>query len=138
MKATSARRAHPEVPYDDSRKPLGGGPGRVLALRRHYKGGFFTMIRGGLSAPARMVLVRIASPRASMVDARKVLEECHMVFVSGGDVERGIDVLNDRGIAEPLRALAARGKPKFGSSAGSIMLGREWGRGLETERWTGK
>jgi len=130
---------------------VGGGPGTVLALRRHYKAavaelgkerplvgyvgtasddkrGFFTMIRGGLSAPARMVLVRIASPRASMVDARKVLEECDMVFVSGGDVERGIDVLNDRGMAEPLRAVAARGKPMFGISAGSIMLGREWVR----------
>ena len=130
---------------------VGGGPGTVLALRRHYKAAiaglgkerplvgyvgtatddnrsFFTMIRGGLSAPARMVLVRIASPRASMVDARKVLEECDMIFVSGGNVERGIDVLNDRGMAEPLRALAARGKPMFGISAGSIMLGREWVR----------
>jgi hypothetical protein len=130
---------------------VGGGPGTVPALRRHCKAaiaelgkerplvgyvgtasddkrGFFTMIRGGRSAPARMVLVRIASPRASMVDARKALEECDMVFVSGGDVERGIDVLNDRGMAEPLRALAARGKPMFGISAGSIMLGREWVR----------
>lgn len=129
---------------------VGGGPGTVLALRRHFKEalarlgkerplvayvgtatddnrGFFTMIRGGLSATtARMVLVRIASARASMADARKLLDESDMVFVSGGDVERGVQVLNERDMAEPLRALARRGKPMFGISAGSIMLGREW------------
>jgi peptidase E len=131
---------------------IGGGPGTVLALRRHYKGalaelgarrplvayvgtatddssGFFAMIRGALSAThARMVLVRIASARASTSDARKVLEECDMVFVSGGDVERGIQVLHDRDMVEPIRALARRGKPMFGISAGSLMLAREWVR----------
>jgi peptidase E len=131
---------------------VGGGPGTVLALRRHYKEaiarlgkrrplvayvgtatddnrGFFAMIRGGLSATtARMVLVRITSARASMADARKLLDESDMVFVSGGDVERGVKVLNERGMAEPLRALAGRGKPMFGISAGSIMLAREWVR----------
>lgn len=124
----------------------------MLALRRHYKAalsglgaerplvayvgtatddnrGFFAMIRGGLAATtARMVLVRIASARASMSDARKLLEECDMVFVSGGDVERGIQLLQDRDMAEPLRALARRGKPMFGISAGSLMLAREWVR----------
>ena len=131
---------------------VGGGPGTVLALRRHYKAaiaglgkkrplvayvgtatddnrGFFAMIRGALSATtARMVLVRIASARASMADARKLLDECDMVFVSGGDVERGVQVLNDRDMAQPLRALARRGRPMFGISAGSIMLAREWVR----------
>jgi peptidase E len=131
---------------------VGGGPGTVLALRRHFKAaiaglgkkrplvayvgtatddnrGFFAMIRGALSATtARMVLVRIASARASMADARKLLDESDMVFVSGGDVERGMQVLNERGMAEPLRALARRGKPMFGISAGSIMLAGEWVR----------
>jgi hypothetical protein len=124
----------------------------VLALRRHYKAaiaglgkkrplvayvgtatddnrGFFAMIRGALSATtARMALVRIASARASMADARKLLDESDMVFVSGGDVERGVQVLNDRDMAQPLRALARRGRPMFGISAGSIMLAREWVR----------
>ena len=131
---------------------VGGGPGTVLALRRHYKAaiaglgkdrplvayvgtatddnrGFFAMIRGALSATtARMVLVRIASARASMADARKLLAESDMVFVSGGDVERGVQLLNDRDMAEPLRALARRDNPMFGISAGSIMLAREWVR----------
>jgi hypothetical protein len=87
------------------------------------------MIRGALSVTtARMVLVRIASARASMTEARKLLDESDMVFVSGGDVERGMQALNERGMAEPLRALARRGKPMFGISAGSIMLAREWVR----------
>jgi peptidase E len=131
---------------------VGGGPGTVLALRRHFKGaiaalgkerplvayvgtatddnrGFFAMICGALSVTAaRLVLVRIASPRASMADARKLLDESDMVFVSGGDVERGVQVLNDRDMAEPLRALARRDRPMFGISAGSIMLAREWVR----------
>lgn len=131
---------------------VGGGPGTVLALRRHYKAaiaglgkarplvayvgtatddnrGFFAMIRGALSATsARMVLARMASRRASMADARKLLDESDMVFVSGGDVERGVQVLHERDMTEPLRALALRGKPMFGISAGSIMLAREWVR----------
>lgn len=131
---------------------VGGGPGTVLALRRHYKAaiaglgkdrplvayvgtatddnrGFFSMIRGALAVTsARMVLARIASPRASMADARKLLDECDLVFVSGGDVERGVHILNERDVAEPLRALARRGKPMFGISAGSLMMAREWVR----------
>lgn len=131
---------------------VGGGPGTVLALRRHYRAaiaglgkqrplvayvgtatddnrGFFAMIRGALSVTsARLVLARIANRRASMSDARKLLDESDMVFVSGGDVERGVQVLHERDMAEPLRSLARRGKPMFGISAGSIMLAREWVR----------
>ncbi len=124
----------------------------MLALRRHYRAaiaelgkkrplvayvgtatddnrGFFAMIRGALSATAaRMVLARIASARASIADARKLLDDSDMVFVSGGDVERGVQVLGERDMVEPLRAVALRGKPMFGISAGSIMLAREWVR----------
>jgi cyanophycinase-like exopeptidase len=134
---------------------IGGGPGTVLALRRHYKAaigslrtrhnkpplvayvgtasqdnrGFFAMIRSGLAAtPARMVLVKLASPRASASEARALLDECDLVFVSGGDVDHGMKVLEDKGMVEPLRALARTGKPMFGISAGSLMLAREWVR----------
>ena len=133
---------------------VGGGPGTLLALRRHYKSalgtlgqrpkppvvayvgtasddnrGFFAMIRAGLSAtPSRVVLARLASPRAPIREARTLLEECDMVFVSGGDVDHGMKVLQDKGMVETLRALAQRGKPMFGISAGSLMLSREWVR----------
>ena len=120
---------------------VGGGPGAMLALRRHFKAalaplqrphplvayvgaasrdhrGFYGMIRGALAATtARMKLVK-----------RAVLEECDLVFVSGGDVELGMTVLDDRDVAGTLRSLGRRGKPMFGISAGSLMLAREWVR----------
>jgi peptidase E len=131
---------------------VGGGPGTVLALRRHFKAAlaelsrprpllayvgtatndnraFYTMIRGMMgSTGARMKLARIASPSAKTSEARALLEDCDMVFVSGGDVEHGVNVLRDRDMVQPLASLARAGKPFFSISAGSLMLGREWVR----------
>ena len=132
----------------------GGGPGAFLALRRHFKSalqgieskrplvayvgaasndnsGFFTMIKTALVAgtsPVRMRQAKTASPRASASDARALLEECDLVFVSGGDVEHGMNVLREKDLVKPLKKLAAGGKPMFGISAGSLMLAREWVR----------
>lgn len=132
----------------------GGGPGALLALRRHFKAalketgkprplvayvgtasrdnaGSFTMIKTGLcvgaSAP-RVRMAKIASPSAKASEARALLEESDLVFVSGGDVDLGMKVLHERDMVKPLRALARGGKPMFGISAGSIMLAREWVR----------
>jgi peptidase E len=131
---------------------VGGGPGTVLALRRHFKAAlaalsrprpllayvgtatndnraFYTMIRGMLGvAGVRMELARIASPSAKAGEARALLEDCDMVFMSGGDVEHGVKVLRDRDMVKPLVSLARAGKPFFGISAGSLMLAREWVR----------
>lgn len=130
----------------------GGGPGAVLALRRHFKAalsaldvakpvvayvgaaskdnaGFFHMIKAALGATgARVQLAKLASPRAKASEARALLAESDLVFVSGGDVELGIDILHERDMAETLRGLAKRGKAMFGISAGSLMLAREWVR----------
>ena len=51
-----------------------------------------------------------------------------MVFMSGGDVELGMRRVAEIGIAPFLRQLHRDGKPFFGASAGSIMLGRSWVR----------
>ncbi|HEY3815934.1 MAG TPA: Type 1 glutamine amidotransferase-like domain-containing protein [Polyangiaceae bacterium] len=131
---------------------VGGGPGAMLALRRHFKAAlaelgrphplvayvgaasddnsrFFAMMRGALAASsARMRLAKVASPRASASDARSLLEECDLVFMSGGDVDHGMQVLNDRDMAGFLVALGRAGKPMFGISAGSLMLARDWVR----------
>lgn len=131
---------------------VGGGPGTVLALRRHFTAAlaelsrprpllayvgtatndnraFYTMIRGMVGATgARMKLARIASPRAKTSEARALLEDCDMVFMSGGDVEHGVKVLRDRDMVNPLVSLARAGKPFFAISAGSLMLAREWVR----------
>jgi peptidase E len=131
---------------------VGGGPGAVLAVRRHFKAaldalgrprpvvayvgvasddnrGFFAMIRGGMGGGrARMELAKLASPRASASDARALLEGCDLVFMSGGDVEHGMKVLHDRDMAGFLVSLGRAGKPMFGLSAGSLMLAAEWVR----------
>src|SRR5271168_3003362 len=113
---------------------VGGGPGTVLALRRHFKAAtaalgrprpllayvgtasndnrsFYTMIRGMVAlGGARMQMAEIASPRAKASEARALLEGCDMVFMSGGDVEHGVKVLRDRDMVKPLAALARAGK----------------------------
>jgi peptidase E len=132
----------------------GGGPGAILALRRHFKtalaaletkraplvayvgtasndnAGFFAMIRAAVApgTDARFKMVKLASPRASASDARALLEKSDLVFVSGGDVDHGMKVLHDKGMVNPLCALAAEGKAMFGVSAGSLMLARDWVR----------
>lgn len=131
---------------------VGGGPGSMLALRKHFHSalagidkprplvayvgtasgdnhGFFTMIRGALAlTDVRLKLARLASPRAAASEARSLLEECDLVFVSGGDVDLGVTLLHERDAATTLVRLAAAGKPMIGISAGSLMLAREWVR----------
>jgi len=130
----------------------GGGPGAVAALKRHFRAatralgtkaplvayvgsassddkGFFAMIAAALAVNGtRVELARTASRRASVAVAKKLLEESDLIFVSGGDVEHGMKVLKEHGLDDVLRHLASGGKPMFGVSAGSIMLGREWVR----------
>ena len=58
----------------------------------------------------------------------RTCETADAVFISGGDVEEGIDVLARRGLALFLCELHRGGKFFFGVSAGSIMLARTWVR----------
>jgi cyanophycinase-like exopeptidase len=51
-----------------------------------------------------------------------------MVYISGGDVDRGMHTLEASGMAGFLAGLYREGKPFFGLSAGSIMLAKEWVR----------
>ncbi len=91
---------------------------------------FFSMISGYLRrcGAGRVTLVPLAGRRGKLEKARAILESADMVFISGGDVEAGMKVLEERQILPFLRALFERGKPFFGSSAGSIMLGWQWVR----------
>jgi peptidase E len=131
---------------------VGGGPGAVLALRRHFKAaldalkkekplvayvgvasndnpGFQKMLTTGLAfAGARFRPAKIAAKGASVAAARDLLLECDLVFVSGGDVEHGMNVLKDKGLLPFFRDLSKASKPMFGISAGSLMLGQEWVR----------
>jgi cyanophycinase-like exopeptidase len=65
--------------------------------------------------------------------AKVVLESSDLVFISGGDVEEGMRVLQEKKIIETLRRLYRSGKPFFGISAGSIMLALRWIRWTEPD-----
>jgi peptidase E len=73
-------------------------------------------------------LAPLAGRRADPAQARAVMEDADVVFVSGGDVELGMGILRAAGLDEPLRRLGSAGKPFIGLSAGSIMLARSWVR----------
>ena len=73
-------------------------------------------------------LAALASRRADPAKARAILGESDLVFVSGGDVETGMGVLQNAGAGEWLKELHRSGKPLIGMSAGSIMLARRWVR----------
>jgi len=90
---------------------------------------FFSMISDYLRrcGAGRVTLASLARGR-KLEKTRAILESADMVFISGGDVEAGMEVLAKRQILPFLRQLFESGKPFFGSSAGSIMLGREWVR----------
>jgi hypothetical protein len=77
---------------------------------------------------ARFHAAKIAAPKASIAAARDLLLECDLVFVSGGDVEHGMNVLKDKGLLPFFRDLHRAKKPMFALSAGSLMLAREWVR----------
>lgn len=134
---------------------IGGGPGGIMATRAHIKRavaaldrepkkkplvayvgvasndnvGFQKMLAAAfLGTGARVEMAKLARKTAKVSNARALLEECDLVFMSGGDVEHGMNLLNERGIADDLRRLAAAGKPFLGISAGSIMTCKQWVR----------
>lgn len=131
---------------------IGGGPGAIMATRKLLKDaikglgkkksvlayvgaasndnlGFQKMLSGFfLGTGARLEAVKLARKNASVATAKGVLDECDAVFMSGGDVEHGMNVLHERGVADHLRGLARAGKPFIGISAGSIMTGQAWVR----------
>ncbi len=91
---------------------------------------FFSMISRHLRrcGAGRVTLAPLAGKRGKLEKARAILESADIVFISGGDVEAGMEVLEERQILPFLRELFERGKPFFGTSAGSIMLGWQWVR----------
>jgi peptidase E len=66
--------------------------------------------------------------KADLNKAKDILEAADIIFISGGDVEAGMDVLRKKDMIGFLTGLYEQGKPFFGLSAGSIMLAREWVR----------
>jgi peptidase E len=80
-------------------------------------------------------LTRTSTPTSVI---RADLAAADMVFFTGGEVERGIQLVDDRGLAPYVRRLAAQGMPMEGVSAGSIMLGSHWVRFLDDDDTKGE
>jgi putative intracellular protease/amidase len=80
-----------------------------------------------------IALVPLCGARANSQKARRIIEECHIVFLSGGDVEAGMKVLEKHDMTDFLRDQYGKGKPFFGVSAGSIMLAKNWVRWRDPE-----
>jgi cyanophycinase-like exopeptidase len=88
------------------------------------------LTRGGSDRVTHAV---IAPAGADLKKARSLLEAADMVFISGGDVEVGMDILKEKNMLEFLNGLYLRGKPFFGISAGAIMLAEWWVRWRDSD-----
>ena len=91
---------------------------------------FFRFIAGELTAAGadKVTHAVIAPEGADLKKARSVLETADIIFISGGDVEAGMDILRQKDILEFVNGLYRQGKPFFGISAGAIMLADRWVR----------
>lgn len=93
---------------------------------------FEKMISLLVFGPATKVLpVRLKRRAHSTSSARSILADADLVFFTGGDVEQGMRLIEDRDLAGYLRELSVAGKPMEGLSAGAILLGRHWVRFLD-------
>jgi peptidase E len=91
---------------------------------------FFNFIAEILKkAGASRVSHALISPEnADLKKARRILKAADIIFISGGDVEAGMQVLREKKMVDFLIHLYELGKPFFGVSAGSIVLAKEWVR----------
>ena len=90
---------------------------------------FAAMIRAMVFGPgARIVPVELTRRAVRTSALRGRLATADLVFFTGGDVERGMALIDDRALGPYLRELAGAGKPMEGISAGAILLGRHWVR----------
>jgi peptidase E len=74
---------------------------------------------------ASLTMVPLVGAKADRTKALQVLQESDVIFLSGGEVEDGMEGL-DPEIRRLLRKYLEEGKQFIGLSAGSIMQGRAW------------
>jgi peptidase E len=91
---------------------------------------FFGFIAAEIKeAGAHKVVHAVIAPEgADLKKAKAVLESADIIFVSGGDVEAGMEVLQEKKMLDFMNGLYRQGKPFFGVSAGAIMLAEKWVR----------
>jgi peptidase E len=82
---------------------------------------------------AEVDLVRLAGARADIPAAKRLLSAADVIFLSGGEVDEGMDWLARHGLVGFLWELRSQGKVFLGVSARAIMMGSKWVR-WEDER----
>ena len=92
---------------------------------REFFGWMATMLKN--VHECSLVHARIGG-RADLQKAKDALLTADAIFVGGGDVEAGMEILEKKNMSGIFFDLFAQGKLCFGVSAGSIMLAREWVR----------
>jgi peptidase E len=97
--------------------------------------GFFNFIAESFreAGAYRVNHALISSEKANLKRAQDILKSADIIFMSGGDVDRGMRVLREKNMTDFLSELYEQGKSFFGSSAGSIMLAKEWVRWRDPE-----
>jgi peptidase E len=70
----------------------------------------------------------ISHGKVNLNNIRDIIDSSDAVFMSGGDVEAGMQVLKEKDMIDYLQSIYSAGKLFFGASAGSIMLAKEWVR----------
>jgi dipeptidase E len=91
---------------------------------------FFQFMQSAfLAAGAGKVEHALIYPKkADLKKAQEILKAADAVFISGGDVEAGMQSLEAKNMVDFLSDLGRQGKFFFGLSAGSIMLAKKWVR----------
>jgi peptidase E len=78
-------------------------------------------------------LAPLCGKRGNVEEAKGVLESADIIFLSGGDVNEGMAVIEETRMTGFLQRLYRAGKPFFGISAGTILLARKWVRWRDPE-----
>jgi len=74
----------------------------------------------------RVLWPKLARHRKTVDPDAAGARDVDLVFVGGGDVEAGMDVLRDAGLLDDFHKAADRGAVFAAMSAGAIMLGKRW------------
>jgi len=91
---------------------------------------FYLMISKMMKAAGagRVDFVRLAGAKPDIPAALELIKAADIIYITGGDVEQGMEVLARTGTLPALRERLSSGVPFFGLSAGSIMLADRWVR----------
>jgi cyanophycinase-like exopeptidase len=112
-------------------KPAISYVGAASGDDKNFFGFIGEMIKRG--GECTLTQIFLTAKKADLNKARDILKSSDAVFMSGGDVEAGMQVLEEKQLCAFFKELYLEGKLFFGASAGSIMLADKWVRWRDPE-----